>query len=1611
MPAGEKGNANVDYICIDRVKGEVPCDEFVENPDDPTQSGKAFDPRAAKSSQCADEDDPTACSELTNPVPTSAENNKGSDDICMDEDAKGNMVVVPCELPKDIEAQADALIGKRIPETLEDAQRGNRATEGASIDRGLDPDVADALDNARPQVGPHYFHEDTDTVYFPDFVIYICGADVTPYVKGSLSVTKSVGSSPNVAKFTLDNSNNRFTLTPENVIRNEFHIGADSSRFAEYDQSAKALIYLYKNNQLVNPENGAPMLVNNPPDDVSGRRLPLNIHSTVFHRMDPIRIWVRTGPFDEWIPEFTGYLINHPMEDDWVTHASTVQITAHDIRDPMRRMRVQQNTVFFNLPGKELTSDSRAFTSSTLARSYKTQKPGVPNKNNPTGNTGVTDSKSMAEFWGDTVRGGNAYSFAWAGLSFQQVSVFMTIGGNAPIYLSIKGVLDPATVKEIKKIEEQIKELEAELEQVQTDFKLALDLEVDTSKLSQVQEDRLTKMDWLRKQIEKLNIKADELRTKKVAKGGGSQAVKAVGRLGKGRVFRYPATSKDEDNRELLDYWYRLCLFGSPYRFDGDLGEERKPDVENRRNWWYWTFDHISNPKTGAGPRSQWDDLWAPDNQLVHWMLPGGPYKPVGLDIDQQIERDMNTKSEQDFWKQHGGSGAEDKNVTELEIIEEGNIGSSRVWTNRVELIEQFAQIVDYRWWVTGSGDIVFEFPMYDFEPVDFGPWVDPLTVDGHAISSSLDEESGDVPTVVTCVGSFTGGLVPSESNVHAYAAPPNATIVSFNLATRMGVKVDVKQFPFVQSSAKLKKLAALELQKALAFADQSSVSMGWRPWLLPNKPLHFVPRDRMALMSSVTNTMTINGECTTSAELQYTRMLDVTGLRRYITGGAHQPIAFATVPGRKESIVQLLKQRMKVNKVQVDAMFGRQQGELTPADQKQRLLDKNAGKAVVGTDRYNVINALVNTRGDGNIGYASRVMAQTEAKLDTAVGVVDDVSMNTSGATTVEDPTGPKPTPKPVNIRTRSGSSNPLDRGEAESQAQSILNDVGIGKETLNGWNALDLTYLAAVVYSETRDMPDVTEQEKVAVAHTVVNAATVSEYGKRRAPKAGALASYIQSHGNEFNSQWAGGSEEAKIASSVLSGETSDPTGGAKSIAKIDPNSSLEDSRACNVLIDEQVELESDKQTTAGDVVKQGKRFLFFKRSDPFARKSAIKKYNFQRKGLGLPWEPYMPFITAAAEETGVSEAFALAIFQTEVGDLMPKAGTEINSYMCCAGIGQLLNSYWEEVVLNAGGSIMSPENRSLAVIRRSAEILVKKGRAPNIDAVLNNPGVYGVKPNKVFYIGSSGGMGVTNVIWVSDIQEDGSLRGLFYSSKVYYYDSDRKEKAATLQDRDSIKTDSNFALVVHPKYNILKAMQIISGDMKRIPAEAASNPFAAQWDFNDRGLNAGQWYHVAYAYNIGDSQYGGGSKPIVVKDGNNTIYDCVSGGRIDIENGQKVNAASGRYLVKNGVTDYGNGGRINGVLTVAVNSGNKDSEYNASDNGRYILNHYGRNVMEIASTFKAKLDGRQEGTSNLYKECDLGVQAAQQAAAQYADLPDPTRQDAQEALNSLKKYYRGE
>lgn len=295
------------------------------------------------------------------------------------------------------------------------------------------------------------------------------------------------------------------------------------------------------------------------------------------------------------------------------------------------------------------------------------------------------------------------------------------------------------------------------------------------------------------------------------------------------------------------------------------------------------TFAEVT--QVGLRTTSRLDSVFNPLNVFYHMLLPKN-----GTGASTILKKDT------------GGAGPS-LNATQIN------------YSTRKDLMDEICSSLDMQWYVSGWGDIVVEIPHYNAYPRDFGiNYKDAYTFKRDWISATIAEEGKDIPTAWM----FTGldaekklerallGFIPA----HQYKTK---LIMAPILARRLGAKTehinlkipglgaitdaDGKFMKGKSATTGLDQLAVYAyfyVQRQVGRAHTLNITNPFRPYIVPNRPIWLVHRQRIGLTSSVTHTMTPpDGVCTTDVSLNYVRWLNRDGSFRFMAGGDRQIIDY----------------------------------------------------------------------------------------------------------------------------------------------------------------------------------------------------------------------------------------------------------------------------------------------------------------------------------------------------------------------------------------------------------------------------------------------------------------------------------------------------------------------------------------------------------------------------------------------------------------------------------------------------------------------------------------------------------------------------------------------
>jgi hypothetical protein len=332
--------------------------------------------------------------------------------------------------------------------------------------------------------------------------------------------------------------------------------------------------------------------------------------------------------------------------------------------------------------------------------------------------------------------------------------------------------------------------------------------------------------------------------------------VGGVCQISKGATLNFDPTSASK--RDLLENWNNLVLFG----FSGDFNFSKTNGSGLAAG--FLSFADMLSMGANSAPGGE----SSPDNAWIHYLYPSSGAPPATL----------------------------------VQYSQDAAINQVADWSTRLELISQVVKSVDYQFYVSPIGDIILEFPMYDFFPNDFGTSYNSLySFFSHAVSDTINDEGGE-PISALVVNSHSLSAEVAQGNPQTAGAgfPTNleltSTIFSNVMASRIGPHVETYSVPGVGDQNRLAQLGMMEFAKRIANFDQFEMNTSFRPFILPNRPIFNQVKQRIGILTATRYNWKIREEASLALSLSYARRLEADGTFRFITGGEAVPISYSTI-------------------------------------------------------------------------------------------------------------------------------------------------------------------------------------------------------------------------------------------------------------------------------------------------------------------------------------------------------------------------------------------------------------------------------------------------------------------------------------------------------------------------------------------------------------------------------------------------------------------------------------------------------------------------------------------------------------------------------------------
>lgn len=293
---------------------------------------------------------------------------------------------------------------------------------------------------------------------------------------------------------------------------------------------------------------------------------------------------------------------------------------------------------------------------------------------------------------------------------------------------------------------------------------------------------------------------------------------------------------QDEKEKHIkaMELWYDLLVFGT------------KCD--------YFDSDEVTNVGSKTIPYGEFD----PYNGWLHLLIP------------------------------KNGTGARAAFSSQLD-----DLSSNYEFESRFQLLTTLCEALDYQWFCNSMGDIVVEFPMYDFVLESFGAYKDQLRIDNHLVDCQLNEIVDDVVTAIhACGGVSHSNTGPDEEISWVYTALAKSDALAF----KYGVTIEDYTIPTMRtntSTDSLKRQAVIELVKRNVNASSMEMSVAYRWAFFPNKPVYNVDKNRIGVVSAFTYNFQVNESVSVSMDVRYIRKKLEDNTFIHIFNGDSMPIKY----------------------------------------------------------------------------------------------------------------------------------------------------------------------------------------------------------------------------------------------------------------------------------------------------------------------------------------------------------------------------------------------------------------------------------------------------------------------------------------------------------------------------------------------------------------------------------------------------------------------------------------------------------------------------------------------------------------------------------------------
>jgi hypothetical protein len=192
----------------------------------------------------------------------------------------------------------------------------------------------------------------------------------------------------------------------------------------------------------------------------------------------------------------------------------------------------------------------------------------------------------------------------------------------------------------------------------------------------------------------------------------------------------------------------------------------------------------------------------------------------------------------------------------------------------RLDIIKKY--IVDnllYSVFESPKGDVVAEFPMFDFTPYDFGDYgKQNLIHNSSSTNVTLSEDDSKAYTWIVVSGGFAPVDIGADQEIIQAARTAHAVLT--DLLPRYGIRVLNVNNPLLRSDEALKYFTKVLAAKTVADVRSARADLGLMdPTILPNRPYLLSYKSLLGYLLTVQNSTVFQSGAQTGIDLNYIRM------------------------------------------------------------------------------------------------------------------------------------------------------------------------------------------------------------------------------------------------------------------------------------------------------------------------------------------------------------------------------------------------------------------------------------------------------------------------------------------------------------------------------------------------------------------------------------------------------------------------------------------------------------------------------------------------------------------------------------------------------------------